>query len=595
MPFIPRSKIIIKNTSGDELVYKDSRKSYIGSYIETSKGKLYAGTDNVNPGLELVKLRDKVTLTDKIFGYTKDVRKFNIIKKNVRDFLDKTKPLPVAKNIPTEKDYNRGFFQRYFSKRINGNSYVEIDKSVYNSLVAKDGTYDHNLYIIGSIRWYLRENTTGEAVKRNTLSLIRAENTFKNLRFLFPIFNEFLRPKTDVIEDLHTEGGELYYGDGTEYIGSYHIHPVKGPMEGAKHVLVPHARLYYTNQLPTPPDSSYDDFLTEYNKLTCYKCVIVQNTENHETEILEIKRSRLLGCPEGSFSGPNGYEEAFNACPLPPQGPSVPDINEADPNLIDRDLGSGNANVVYGCTDIGASNYNPNANVDDGSCYYPITFPDPPGGFGDGGDENDASGFGYPPSNTGTGGFGTGTGFSGGAGAGFGGGGLPGGTCFTANTLVTMADGSEKVISSIQVGEKVKSEIGESTVLDIQIHEGNHEVYSINGGKPFVTEEHPFKTIDGWKAIDPFLTYEKHQVSSNVLNLQDIVYKIDGKEIIESIEKGKTIYPKVYNLSLDNEHVYYANGYLVHNEKTWGGGDPGGSDGGIGWGSSLYDTTTSGW
>ena len=71
--------------------------------------------------------------------------------------------------------------------------------------------------------------------------------------------------------------------------------------------------------------------------------------------------------------------------------------------------------------------------------------------------------------------------------------------------------------------------------------------------------------------------------------------EIDGKEIIELIEKGKTIYPKVYNLSLDNEHVYYANGYLVHNEKTWGGGDPGGSDGGIGWGSSLYDTTTSGW
>ena len=87
MPFIPRSKIIIKNTSGDELVYKDSRKSYIGSYIETSKGKLYAGTDNVNPGLELVKLRDKVTLTDKIFGYTKDVRKFNIFLKELMGIL----------------------------------------------------------------------------------------------------------------------------------------------------------------------------------------------------------------------------------------------------------------------------------------------------------------------------------------------------------------------------------------------------------------------------------------------------------------------------------------------------------------------------
>ena len=37
--------------------------------------------------------------------------------------------------------------------------------------------------------------------------------------------------------------------------------------------------------------------------------------------------------------------------------------------------------------------------------------------------------------------------------------------------------------------------------------------------------------------------------------------------VITNIEKGPTTYPKVYNLMLDNEHVYYANGYLVHNEK----------------------------
>ena len=40
--------------------------------------------------------------------------------------------------------------------------------------------------------------------------------------------------------------------------------------------------------------------------------------------------------------------------------------------------------------------------------------------------------------------------------------------------------------------------------------------------------------------------------------------------MIESIKKGDVIYPKVYNLSLDNEHVFYANGYLVHNDKFIG-------------------------
>ena len=41
-------------------------------------------------------------------------------------------------------------------------------------------------------------------------------------------------------------------------------------------------------------------------------------------------------------------------------------------------------------------------------------------------------------------------------------------------------------------------------------------MYSINGGKAFVTAEHPFKTIDGWKAIDPITTYEKHQKITNI-------------------------------------------------------------------------------
>ena len=37
--------------------------------------------------------------------------------------------------------------------------------------------------------------------------------------------------------------------------------------------------------------------------------------------------------------------------------------------------------------------------------------------------------------------------------------------------------------------------------------------------------------------------------------------------LIETIEKGETTYKTVYNLILDNEHVYYADGYLVHNTK----------------------------
>jgi len=69
-----------------------------------------------------------------------------------------------------------------------------------------------------------------------------------------------------------TDGEEIYYADGTEYIGSYHIHPTEGPMEGAKHTLISHSKLYYSNNLPIPArdttnvDEEYKQYLEEEKK-----------------------------------------------------------------------------------------------------------------------------------------------------------------------------------------------------------------------------------------------------------------------------------------------------------------------------------------
>jgi len=537
MPYIPKSKITVLNTNGGLLVFKSNKRPYIGPYIKVNDGRYFAGTSNINIGAELM-LKDKNTGFKKSFGFNKDILKYKLLKKSIKNRLSKATPIPTVKNTPSELDYTRGYYQRYFSKRINGNNYLEISKDTYDSIKKKELKYDYNLYSVGSIRWYITGN---DVHRQNSLEIIKTERFFPNIFYLFPILNEFLRPSTDVQENLYTNGGELYYGDGTEYIGPYHVHPLQGPMVGATHVMSPHPKLYYFNQLPQVGDSSYEDFLTGYNKITCYKCLTTY-FPYFQQEVVSIERSRLFGCPENSFSDTldingniiSGHTTATEACPPPPlPEPLGAGISDDRPIII---------------------------NTNDDWTGYPST--------------NDYSNFNIPPTgwnfnNTGTAGGGGGGGGGGGTGVGMGGIGVY--TCFTANTLVTMADGTEKTISSIKVGEKVKSEIGESTVLEIQIHdEGDYEVYSINGSKPFVTEEHPFKTIDGWKAIDPFLTFEKHQISSNVLNLQDIVYKIDGKEVIESIEKGTVKYPKVYNLSLDNEHVYYANGYLVHNEKGSG-------------------------
>ena len=57
--------------------------------------------------------------------------------------------------------------------------------------------------------------------------------------------------------------------------------------------MAPHAKLYYFNQLPQVGDSSYEDFLAEYNKITCYKCLKDISIQGISYSIESIQRSRL--------------------------------------------------------------------------------------------------------------------------------------------------------------------------------------------------------------------------------------------------------------------------------------------------------------
>ena len=166
----------------------------------------------------------------------------------------------------------------------------------------------------------------------------------------------------------------------------------------------------------------------------------------------------------------------------------------------------------------------------------------------------------------------------------------PGSACFIPETLITMADGSEKQISEIELGDVVKSEIGESTVQGIDIHVRKITVYSINDSGHFVTANHPFKTTEGWKAINPEGSLKDHGVEADRLIVGDTVLTLDGEENIVTMEAGDDV-TKVYNLLLDNEHVYYANGYLVHNEKV---GDDGRGTPDPGAGASASSTNNSG-
>lgn len=152
-----------------------------------------------------------------------------------------------------------------------------------------------------------------------------------------------------------------------------------------------------------------------------------------------------------------------------------------------------------------------------------------------------------------------------------------GGSCFVAGTEITMADGSIKVIEEVQIGDELMGQDGKSSKVFAFDHPmlGLRKLYGFNGGKAFVTAEHPFMTAEGWKAIDIKKTVEENSSMAKLmidnLKVGDKIVKADGSHfVIESIEEHDAINQKLYNFILEGKaRTYIANGMLVHNK---GGG-----------------------
>ena len=313
MPFIPENKYIVKYTQGNKLVYKNNtKKEYKGSYIVTNEQRYFIGNNGINVGPELIlkdlNSKNNFQANAKFYPINRN-KKYGLLKPNIKSKILQYKQIPVNKPKPTAKEYQRGYFMRYFAKRINGNNYLEINYKTYNSIIKKKPKYDYNLYEVGRIRWILRGINV---MKYNSEAIKITSKRFPNLLTLFPVLNEYLLAEdAPMQEGLYTPGNELYFSNGDEYIGAYHVHPLQGPMVGAKHQETAHDKLYYFNQLPSYANNSYDDFLSNYDQISCFKCLTIGNQQN----IVTVKASRIAGCPNGTFNSP---EEASDNCGAKP-------------------------------------------------------------------------------------------------------------------------------------------------------------------------------------------------------------------------------------------------------------------------------------
>jgi outer membrane immunogenic protein len=171
-------------------------------------------------------------------------------------------------------------------------------------------------------------------------------------------------------------------------------------------------------------------------------------------------------------------------------------------------------------------------------------------------------------------------------------------SCFTATTRVLMADGTTLPIAAVRIGDQVLGDNGEvNRVVDIETPAlAARKLYAFNDGPAFVTPEHPFMTRDGWKSIAPEATFtENHNLSVGRLAIGDQLVKLEtvttrakpmsvafgGTAQAPAIEalieikfvplESITVHDgdpsmTLYNLRLDGNHTYFANGYLVHNK-----------------------------
>ena len=153
-----------------------------------------------------------------------------------------------------------------------------------------------------------------------------------------------------------------------------------------------------------------------------------------------------------------------------------------------------------------------------------------------------------------------------------------GGGCFIAGTQIMMHDHTLKNVEDVQVGDRLHRLDAESNeVLELQnklITDGR-KLGSINGGEHFFTEDHPLKTPAGWKSINAEMSNSKYDFTEiGQLQIGDTIIGHAGDDtVITSIETKEV--PEdtpIYNFTLDGDHEYFANGFLVHNKASGGVG-----------------------
>ena len=154
--------------------------------------------------------------------------------------------------------------------------------------------------------------------------------------------------------------------------------------------------------------------------------------------------------------------------------------------------------------------------------------------------------------------------------------------CFLPGTLITMANGTFKVIEDIVIGDKILSvvddtqEVVENEVTQT-VESFRKELFEVtldNGNKFTTTNDHPIWVEGkGWSAVDRIFStsiYKNLVISDLVVG--DTLYSLDSKPKVISINNSEIESSWTYTFATKNHNAlnYIANGILAHNKAATG-------------------------
>jgi len=207
------------------------------------------------------------------YATTSETFTYNELMANQIKLIANTR-IESKQNPPSEDDYKKGFFMRYFVKRYDSLP-TEVDKDTLATVKEKSAD-SPGLYSTAAIKWHLSVerldlllDLTNDSVlmkvKSMELGQMKRDVSKVNERYTM-IANNRCPGIMDVIDEnyteytvekstdsvksyLYTNGSEFKRPNGQDYVGYYHIHSSKGAMVGAKHSDKAHDKLISVKDL----------------------------------------------------------------------------------------------------------------------------------------------------------------------------------------------------------------------------------------------------------------------------------------------------------------------------------------------------------